>query len=109
MGGTDSTSFNNAGLPGIGMSQDPIEYNTLTHHTNLDTYERIVPDDVKKDAVIVAAQVLHLANRDEMLPRFTKEAMPPLSGRRALAHVRRYRRHLPSAEYAERKLYRRHL
>jgi len=76
VGGTDSTSFNNAGLPGIGMSQDPIEYNTLTHHTNLDTYERIVPDDVKKDAVIIAAQVLHLANRDEMLPRFTKDKMP---------------------------------
>ena len=59
------------------MSQDPIEYNSMTHHTNLDTYERIVPDDVKKDAVIVAAQVLHLANRDQMLPRFTKETMPP--------------------------------
>ena len=57
VGGTDSTSFNNAGLPGIGMSQDPIEYNTMTHHTNLDTYERIVPDDVKKDAAIVAAQI----------------------------------------------------
>jgi len=76
VGGTDSTSFNNAGLPGIGMSQDPIEYNSMTHHTNLDTYERIVPDDVKKDAVIVAAQLLHLANRDSMLPRFTKETMP---------------------------------
>jgi hypothetical protein len=58
------------------MSQDPIEYNSMTHHTNLDTYERIVPDDVKKDAVIVAAQLLHLANRDSMLPRFTKETMP---------------------------------
>ncbi len=40
VGGTDSTSFNNAGLPGIGFSQDPIEYNTHTHHTNLDNYER---------------------------------------------------------------------
>jgi hypothetical protein len=76
VGGTDSTSFNNAGLPGIGMSQDPIEYNTMTHHTNLDTYERIVPDDVKKDAAIVAAQIWHLANRDEMLPRFSKDNMP---------------------------------
>jgi len=76
VGGTDSTSFNNAGLPGIGMSQDPIEYNTMTHHTNLDTYERIVPDDVKKDAAIIAAQIWHLANRDEMLPRFSKDNMP---------------------------------
>jgi len=76
-GGTDSTSFNNAGLPGLGMSQDPIEYNSMTHHTNLDTYERIIPDDVQKAATIVAAAVWHVANRDEMVPRFTKAAMPP--------------------------------
>jgi hypothetical protein len=75
-GGTDSTSFNNAGLAGVGFAQDPIEYNTLTHHTNLDTYERIVPDDVHKAAAIVAAAVWHVANRDEMVPRFTKETMP---------------------------------
>src|SRR6185295_2533648 len=74
---TDSTSFNNAGLPGIGMAQDPIEYNSLTHHTNLDTYERIIPDDVQKAAAIIAAAVWHVANRDEMIPRFRKEAMPP--------------------------------
>ena len=49
----------------------------MTRHTNLDTYERIVPDDVKKAAAIIAAQVWHLAHRDEMLPRFTKETMPP--------------------------------
>ena len=75
-GGTDSTSFNNAGLPGVGSQQDPIEYNSLTHHTNLDTYERIIPDDVKKDAAIIAAAVWHAANRDQMIPRFTKEQMP---------------------------------
>jgi carboxypeptidase Q len=75
-GGTDSTSFNNAGLPGIGMSQDPIEYNSMTHHTNLDTYERIIPDDVEKAAAIIAAAVWNVANRDQMIPRFTKETMP---------------------------------
>jgi len=75
-GGTDSTSFNNAGLPGIGMSQDPIEYNTLTHHTSLDTYERIVPDDVKKASAEIAAAVWYTANRSDMLPRFSKENMP---------------------------------
>ena len=77
IGGTDSTSFNNAGLPGVGFSQDPIEYNTLTHHTNLDTYERIIPDDVQKAAAIVAAAVWHVANRDGMVPRFTRDTMPP--------------------------------
>jgi hypothetical protein len=81
-GGTDSTSFNNAGLPGIGMSQDPIEYNSMTHHTNLDTYERIIPDDVKKASAEIAAAVWHVANRDQMVPRFTKENMPaPVAAR----------------------------
>lgn len=75
-GGTDSTSFNNAGLPGIGMSQDPIEYSSMTHHTNLDTYERIIPDDMKKDAAEIAAAVWYMANRDEMAPRFPKDKMP---------------------------------
>jgi hypothetical protein len=82
-GGTDSTSFNAAGLAGIGTSQDPMEYNSHTHHTNLDTYERIVPDDVKKNAVITASIMYHLAMRDDLLPRFTKETMPaaPATGR----------------------------
>ncbi len=75
-GGTDSTSFNAAGLPGIGTTLDPIEYQSATWHTNLDTYERIVEEDVKKSAVVVATTVYALAMRDEALPRFTKEAMP---------------------------------
>ncbi len=75
-GGTDSTSFNEAGLPGINLAQDPIEYGTHTWHTNLDTYERIVESDVRSAAIVVAAAVYHLAMRDEMLPRFTKEKMP---------------------------------
>jgi hypothetical protein len=75
-GGTDSTSFNNAGLPGIGGAQDTIEYNSHTHHTNLDTYERIIPEDVMKDAIVTASLVYHIANRDQMLPRFSKDEMP---------------------------------
>ncbi len=76
VGGTDSTSFNNAGLPGIGFQQDPIEYGSHTHHTNLDTYERVIEDDVKKAAVIVASAIYHLSMRDEMLPRFAPAEMP---------------------------------
>ena len=71
-GGTDSTSFNAAGLPGIGLGQDPIEYNSHTWHTNLDTYERIVEEDVKKSAIAIASAVYHVAMRDQMLPRFTQ-------------------------------------
>jgi carboxypeptidase Q len=77
LGGSDNTSFNQAGLPGIGMGQDPIEYGTNTWHTNLDTYERILEDDVKKDAIEVAWCVYQLAMRDDLLPRFTKDQMPP--------------------------------
>ena len=77
LGGTDSTSFNQAGLPGIGLSQDTIEYGTHTWHTNLDTYERILEDDVKKAAIVVAAALYQLAMRDQLLPRFSKSDMPP--------------------------------
>ncbi len=75
-GGTDSTSFNAAGLPGVGLQQDPIEYQSFTWHTNLDTYERIVPEDVKRAATEVSSAVWHVANLDQMVPRFSKEAMP---------------------------------
>lgn len=78
LGGTDSTSFNQAGLPGIGSTQDPIEYFGTTWHTNLDTYERVIEDDVKASATIFAAAVYHLAMRDQLLPRFKPGEMPPL-------------------------------
>ena len=78
LGGTDSTSFNQAGLPGIGAAQDPIEYFGVTWHTNLDTYERIIESDVKSSAIIFAAAVYTLAMRDEMLPRFNAAEMPAL-------------------------------
>jgi hypothetical protein len=77
LGGSDNTSFNQAGLPGIGMGQDPVEYQSNTWHTNLDTYERILEDDVKKDAVEVAWCIYQLSMRDDRLPRFAKGAMPP--------------------------------
>jgi carboxypeptidase Q len=81
-GGTDSTSFNHAGLPGIGFGQDSIDYNPHTHHTNLDTYERIIEEDVKGNAIVIAATLYQLAMRDDMVPRFSKDTMPaPPAGR----------------------------
>jgi Iap family predicted aminopeptidase len=79
-GGSDHTSFNEAGLPGIGVQQDPIEYNSHTWHTNLDTYERIIETDAQSSAMAIASAVYHLAMRDEKLPRLTKEQMPRLPG-----------------------------
>jgi len=78
LGGSDNTSFSQAGLPGIGMGQDPIEYNSNTWHTNLDTYERILEDDVKKDAMVVAWSAYQLAIADSLLPRFASSDMPAL-------------------------------
>jgi carboxypeptidase Q len=75
-GGTDSTSFNNAGLPGIGLAQDPFDYGSFTHHTNLDTYERIYEEDVREGAVEIASAVYALAMADEMVPRFKDAEMP---------------------------------
>jgi len=76
LGGTDSTSFNAAGLAGVGLGQDPIEYMTHTWHTNLDTYERAIPEDLQSAAIAVAGTAWHVANRAERLPVFTKETMP---------------------------------
>jgi hypothetical protein len=75
-GGSDNGAFAVAGLAGIGTQQDGIEYNSTTWHSNLDTYERIIPDDVMKNAVLSASVVYHLANRDGMLPHFSKADMP---------------------------------
>jgi hypothetical protein len=77
LGGTDSTSFNQAGLAGIGVGQDPIEYFTDTWHTSADTYERIIEDDAKSSAIGIAIAVYTLAMRDEMLPRLSAAEMPP--------------------------------
>jgi hypothetical protein len=68
-GGTDHLSFDGAGLPGFQFIQDPIEYDTRTHHSNMDVYDRILPGDLMQAAVIMASMVYHTAMRDELLPR----------------------------------------
>ncbi len=68
-GGTDHLSFDAVGIPGFQFIQDPMDYDTLTHHSNLDVYEHIRPDDLKQAAVIMASFVYNAAMRDEMLPR----------------------------------------
>lgn len=75
-GRSDFTSFNAAGLPGIFVEQDPIQYRSFSWHTNLDTYERVIEGDAVKSAIIIAAAVYDLAMRDELLPRFTRDQMP---------------------------------
>jgi hypothetical protein len=78
-GGTDHLAFDAVGLPGFQFIQDPVEYGTRTHHSNMDTYERIQPFDMMQNAVIVATFVYQTANRDEKLPRkpLPRPAAPP--------------------------------
>jgi len=68
-GGTDHLSFDAVGLPGFQFIQDAVEYDSRTHHSNMDVYERIQPQDMMRNAVIVASFVYEAANRDEKLPR----------------------------------------
>jgi Zn-dependent M28 family amino/carboxypeptidase len=68
-GGTDHLAFDAVGIPGFQFIQDEVEYDTRTHHSNMDVYERLQPFDMMKNAVIVASFVYHTANRDQMLPR----------------------------------------
>jgi Zn-dependent M28 family amino/carboxypeptidase len=68
-GGTDHLSFDAIGLPGFQFIQDEIEYETRTHHTNQDVFDRIQADDLKQAATIMAAFVYNTAMRDEKLPR----------------------------------------
>jgi len=68
-GGTDHLSFDAIGLPGFQFIQDEIEYDTRTHHSNQDVFDRIQADDMKQAATIMAAFVYQTAMRDEKLPR----------------------------------------
>jgi hypothetical protein len=68
-GGTDHLSFDAIGLPGFQFIQDEIEYNTRTHHSNQDVFDRIQGDDLKQAATIMAAFIYATAMKDEKLPR----------------------------------------
>jgi carboxypeptidase Q len=73
-GGTDHLAFNSVGLPGFQFIQDPMDYDTRTHHSNMDLYERVQEADMKQMAVIVASFVYMTANRPDMIPR---KPLPP--------------------------------
>jgi len=68
-GGTDHLAFDAIGLPGFQFIQDEIEYDTRTHHSNQDVFDRIQGDDMKQAATIMAAFVYNTAMLDQKLPR----------------------------------------
>ncbi len=78
-GGTDHQAFDGVGLPGFQFIQDTVEYNTVTHHYNMDSYERLQPEDMRRNATLAAAFAFLAANRDDLLPR--KPLAAPAAGR----------------------------
>ena len=85
-GGTDHLSYDAVGLPGFQFIQDEVEYDTRTHHSNMDVYERIQPNDMMRNAVIVASFVYDAANREEKLPRKPLPKPTPSPGRSTSQH-----------------------
>jgi hypothetical protein len=67
--GTDHESFDAVGIPGFQFIQDPLDYESRTHHSNIDTYEELRPDDLAQAATVEAIFVYNTAMRDQMLPR----------------------------------------
>lgn len=82
-GGTDHLSFDAVGIPGFQFIQDPLEYETRTHHSNMDVYDRLQMDDLKQAAVIVADFVYNAAMRDQMFPRKPIEKGTPKPAQRS--------------------------
>jgi Zn-dependent M28 family amino/carboxypeptidase len=76
VGGTDHLDFTHVGLPAFQFIQDPIDYETRTHHTNMDVIESIQEADLQQASVIVASFVYHAAMRDERLPRLPLPKSP---------------------------------
>ncbi|HEY1742188.1 MAG TPA: M20/M25/M40 family metallo-hydrolase [Granulicella sp.] len=68
-GGTDHLSFDAVGLPGFQYIQDPMDYETRTHHSDMDTYDRLHKDDLEQAAIVEAIFLWNTSQRDEMMPR----------------------------------------
>jgi carboxypeptidase Q len=68
-GGTDHEAFDSVGIPGFQFIQDMLDYGSRTHHSNMDVYERLQPDDLAQAATVEAIFVYNAAMRDQMLPR----------------------------------------
>ncbi|MDP3739142.1 MAG: M20/M25/M40 family metallo-hydrolase [Hyphomonadaceae bacterium] len=79
-GSTDHVSFDNAGLPGFQFIQDTLEYEPKTHHTNMDFYEALQPEDMKRNSAILAGFAMLAANHPTMLPRQPRPSEPPPIG-----------------------------
>ncbi len=81
-GGTDHQSFDGVGIPGFQFIQDPMDYSTRTHHSNMDVYDRIQSGDLMQASAIMASFVYNTATRSDMLPRKPLPKPQPRRGNR---------------------------
>ncbi len=75
-GGTDHVYMQTVGIPGYQFIQDPLDYDSRIHHTSVDSYDHLKPDDLRQAAVILASFLLNAANRDQPLPRMPVPTQP---------------------------------
>jgi hypothetical protein len=85
VGGTDHLSFDAVGIPGFQFIQDPVEYPTRTHHSNMDVYDRVKPADLMQAGAIIASFVYQTANHETLLPRKPLPEPWPAAARDAAA------------------------
>ena len=78
-GSTDHVSFDAVGVPGFQFIQEPMDYFTRTHHTNIDVYDKVQKGDMMQASMIMASFVAHAANRDDLFPR---KPLPPEPAKR---------------------------
>ena len=75
-GGTDHVYMQAVGIPGYQFIQDPLDYSARIHHTSIDSYDHLKPEDMRQAAIILASFLLNAANRDEPLPRMPLPTQP---------------------------------
>lgn len=86
--GTDHLAFDAVGLPGFNFIQDPLEYESRTHHSDLDTVDHVVPGDLMQAAAVLATVVYHTATRPQLMPR--KPLPEPLPEKREVPKILQY-------------------
>ncbi len=75
-GGTDHVYLQSVGIPAFQFIQDPLDYGSRIHHTSIDSYDHLKPEDMRQAAIVLASLLLNAANRDEPLPRMPLPAEP---------------------------------
>jgi Zn-dependent M28 family amino/carboxypeptidase len=78
-GGTDHVYSQTVGIPGFQFIQDPLDYSSRLHHTSIDSYDHLRPDDLRQAAVVLAGLLLSAANSEEPLPRMPLPTRPNVS------------------------------